>query len=171
MNITTNDKPSEGLEDDSGESLSPVESSHSPEPPKPLSEPPVDTKSTKADIEELLSSILLNDPLRILGPDLFELAITKLYRKAMTKDESRTNGMIYPKLGDRNPFFWRDREARASYVYKCIVGLTWPCDYSQAKRQRLAQNFTDGWTSSDLVFLADVPFDELEVYREMLNSD
>ncbi len=136
-----------------------------------LSESSVGPQSTEADIEEFLSSVLLNDPLRILGPDLFELAVTKLYRKSMTRDESRTNGMIFPRIGDRNPSFWRDRQARADYIYKCIVGLTWPCEYSQAKRQTLAKNFKDGWASGDLAFLADVSFGELDVYREMLNSE
>lgn len=64
-------------------------------------------------------------PLHILGDDLYEEILQALFKSRTGRQESQTKGMLYnPNITPALPFLFRDREARAWYVFECINGLT-----------------------------------------------
>lgn len=105
-------------------------------------------------------------PLHILGDDLYEEILQALFKSRAGRQESQTKGMLYnPNITPALPFLFRDREARAWYVFECINGLTYPCDLSQPERDRLKRAFNRGWADGSLSFLAEVPLSEVDNYR------
>ena len=143
--------------EDSGEPLSPVESQPTKKPSAALSD------SLRASVDALA-------PLHILGDDLYEEILQALFKSRVGRQESQTKGMLYnPNITPALPFLFRDREARAWYVFECINGLTYPCDLSQPERDRLKRAFNRGWADGSLdaplSFLAEVPLSEVDNYR------
>lgn len=107
----------------------------------------------------LSASVAACGPLGIIGDDLFEQVMRELWVTERGRKESRRTGAII--LGGGLKPMFRDPEARASYVYKNIVGLVWPCALSEMERRRLENGFRNGWATGDLAFLAEVPFGDL----------
>jgi len=148
--------------EDSGEPLSPAESQPTRKPSAALS-------------DSLRASVDASAPLHILGDDLYEEVLGALFKTRAGRQESQTKGMLYnPNVSPSLPFLFRDREARAWYVFESINGLTYPCDLSQPERDRLKRGFNRGWADGSLdaplSFLAEVPLSEVDKYRKVFSG-
>lgn len=115
-----------------------------------------------------LSVELQADPLAILGPDRFDQVSKGLLYRNDTRGEVANVGVIFTDVDGEMRFLFRDDKSRAGYVFKVIMGLTYPCEKTQAERHLLAQAFEDGWARSDLGFLSAVPLGDCEAYRGQL---
>lgn len=149
----TKDAP-EGLREDSGVPVGTSAATPTPKPSSTLS-------------ESLSAAVDASAPLHILGQDDFELALSEIFMRPGSRREARSSGII-ALTSREHPFLFKTPKDRASYVFKNVFGLVWPCHASQQEKRRLMQSFHEGWESGDLEFLAEVPFPEIDQYREHL---
>ena len=142
----------ERLIEDSGEFLSPSEVLPAQNTLKALS-------------DSLSAAVRASSPLHILGEELYEDVEEEMFRRKREQTASDNLGMIFnPNYSLPSSFLFRDPKARAWYMYQDIVGLTYPCDFDQIKRNQLKQAFERGWADGSLSFLSEVPLGDIKTY-------